>query len=446
MLRAFFFCSLFCSQLTWFHFNSKRYFECGELCGVFANPSRLAAPQARPARPASVASSIRSGRMTPSMSGRETPYSMSGRRTPAFIEEEGSDSPLTGYNVGRSDVPLGRSTRANVGTQLKAAAAANKVSAGSRASHLATMTAKQLQARQAAESALELSKGVLEGTNQQTPAISAISRSISSATTPRPSRVSVGGSGAMRTPSRAVSTAEIRAKYGRESIGGFSTPKAPTALARSGRTSAAGGRLNPSQSNDMMPPPPSPNKGRVVSGGKSEELIQAERTNAELLIRFKELEEEIDTGLLAANGAPTREQMERQKKETDQRIKELSIASEFASKEASQLRIQLEHTQAKLEANGQTESSLQVQLQELGAAKETLENTLAKAKRDLEIQKERADTEYEKSMELKRKEISKGEETINKQEQQIQHLQMRLRDMETTGNVSSVGWSVEDLN
>src|SRR6478609_6430559 len=103
--------------------------------------------------------------MTPSMSGRETPYSMSGRRTPAFIDEEGSDSPLTGYNNARSDgVPLGRSTRANVGAQLKAAAAASKVTAGSRASQLATMTAKQLQARQAAESALELSKSVLEGT------------------------------------------------------------------------------------------------------------------------------------------------------------------------------------------------------------------------------------------------------------------------------------------
>jgi hypothetical protein len=377
------------------------------------------------------------------MSGRETPYSMSGRRTPAFIDEEGSDSPLTGYNNARSDgVPLGRSTRANVGAQLKAAAAASKVTAGSRASQLATMTAKQLQARQAAESALELSKSVLEGTTQLPPSV--VSRtSLSAATTPRPSRVSLGGPDAMRTPSRALSTAELKAKYGRESVGGFNTPKPPPpSVARSGRTSAAAGRLVASQSNDMMmPPPPSPNKGRVVSGGKSEELILAERTNAELLIRVKELEEERDAGLMAAIGTPTREQLDKQKKETDQRIKELSIASEFASKEASQLRIQLEQTQSKIEAGDQTAASLQAKLQELGATKEALETSLAKAKRDLDIQKERADTEYEKSMELKRKDISKGEEIILKQEQQIQHLQMRLRDMETTGNVSVLGRS-----
>ncbi len=406
--------------------------------------SKLAAPTTRPARPSSVASSVRSGRMTPSVSGRETPYSISGRRTPALIEEEANDSPLTGYtHAGRPNEVLGRSTKANVvGQQLQAAAAsksaADKITAGSRASHLMGMTAKQLQSRQAAEAALVHTKDFADGgAIASAPAMSNLSRSTLATTTPRPSRISLGGAGAAaRTPSRLTSTAGLTAKYGRESLGGFATPKAPSLATRSGRTSAAGTR----SAQEMMPPPPSPSK-RIPSGGNgnSDELVQSERRCAELLIRVKELEEQQSLAESAKETANTSDinkaQVDKERKEAEQRIRELTLASEFASKDASGWRVKVEQLTEALEAKKGLEISSASAIEALEKEKAALEHALSKAKQDLTIQKERADTEYEKGMELKRKEVKAGEDRILKQEQQIEHERTRYKDLEQTTSV-----------
>lgn len=160
-----------------FHVFRKRYFACPPLCGVFVATTKLSpATTGITSRPASVAS-IRSGRMTPSISGRVTPSSAAprvngrvgqktpststGRVTPSFTGGRITPSfgrPTLGAPVAPAPprktpnvTPSVTRTRSSTSylhkTPMKQTTKENNITPGSRASKYVGVTAKQLNNR-----------------------------------------------------------------------------------------------------------------------------------------------------------------------------------------------------------------------------------------------------------------------------------------------------------
>ncbi|KAF8993711.1 hypothetical protein BDQ17DRAFT_1312094 [Cyathus striatus] len=135
--------------------NGKQYFICPEKCGVFVATTKLSAPTVglgAISRPSSVASSR--GRMTPSITGRVTPSfsssasrtSFNGRTTPA----SGRITPSTSTGRITPAVTPANSRIRGVSKPMSTTTSPslpNNVTAGSRASKYASMTAKQLSSR-----------------------------------------------------------------------------------------------------------------------------------------------------------------------------------------------------------------------------------------------------------------------------------------------------------
>lgn len=160
------------------------------------------------------------------------------------------------------------------------------------------------------------------------------------------------------------------------------------------------GRASVTPSIEMMPPPPSPGKYGRVTPAPDSRLEEMKMINSELLDKIQALE-----GSTAGASA--------EKKETDQRMKELKIASEFASKEASQAKIKIQSLEEELQAMQQ---QLEAQSLKDGSKDEAIkaaEAGAAKLKREIEIERERAAEELERSMANKRQELKKAEEKIN---------------------------------
>lgn len=342
--------------------DGKRYFDCKPLCGVFVQNSKLSPPEARPS---SVASSVRSSLA----SGRMTPYSLrsgaSGRETP-LISEDGDAAQAKSP----AKTPLGRTTRANVMQPPPVPAQGGKITAGSRAAALMNTSAKQL----AAQKALRATDGHL-GESPNTP--SALSRSTTTPRAPRYSGIGLGAS--TTTPSR---TPSVSRRLGRASLAG-------------GRASVAG-RATPSV--ELMPPPASPGKFNRTTSGADTRLEEMKKINAELLDRIADME---------GSGRPGPD------KETEQRMRELQIASEFASKEASAAKIQVDGLEEQIKA-------LQVQLE--ASAEQSLkkdeslrnaEASLAKIKREMDTERRRSEEEMERGMASKRQELRQAEEKIS---------------------------------
>ncbi|TFK44617.1 hypothetical protein BDQ12DRAFT_673277 [Crucibulum laeve] len=144
--------------------NGKQYFSCPDNCGVFVATTKLSPPTVGPgaiSRPSSVASS-RGGRITPALSGRITPSftsstsrqsasfsngrvtpSISGRITPSF--SSGRVTPGMTPSANSRMRTLSKSTT----TKPSPTTLTDKITAGSRASKYMSMTAKQLNSRDA---------------------------------------------------------------------------------------------------------------------------------------------------------------------------------------------------------------------------------------------------------------------------------------------------------
>lgn len=392
--------------------GSQQYFSCAPNCGVFAFVDKLSRVQARAP---SVASSVRSqstaGRATPALpSGRATPaYSVasgaSGRETP-FITED--SEPESDQHDGSMPPPLARSTRVNqlsrppadnamTPKRLKAgvvnsqADLQGRLTEGSRASRLAGMKANELTgSRLAAQRAMDVTADSINGA------------------TPRPMRQSIGGPGAApSTPSRAVSMSAARMKS-RQSIGGAaSTPK--PAL-KNGRMSVTGRQ---SVAHDSMPPPPSPGKyGALGRSNTSTEVAEANQRaeqqreiNVELLNKIDKLQAD----LAAAQAEPKAGDWVKVKKEQEQRINDLTVAQEFTSREASAAVIKAEELEAQA---SNTQKLLEAALSDVEQIKNklaTAETAAERAKRELQVQKERSEEEYELGMKTKRQEVKEAE-------------------------------------
>ena len=240
--------------------------------------------------------------------------------------DQSEDSPLDNRPIKN---PLGNSTMNN-------AVMDGQITAGSRASKYIGMTAKQL------DNARSGSKGLMTST-----------------TTPKASRVSMGGT----TPARS----------GRQSLGGsFATPK------------ARGPR--PSTAMDVMPPPPSPGKIHRVMGYQAqieEEIRELKRRNASLEEELRGFSEDKERQRIQA----LQGEVDRVKEEADSLRQQLS-ASQADAADASRLAEELQHARGGVEAEM---SSYERQITEL--------------KKEMQLAAERSAGELEAGMDARRKEV-----------------------------------------
>ncbi|KAJ9116924.1 hypothetical protein QFC22_004582 [Naganishia vaughanmartiniae] len=449
--------------------SGKRYFHCETLGGVFALLNRLSIPLERPVSvmshrsAASISSDVPNARAPSAFSIR------SGRETP-LISEDGEyaldESENRGSNrtiVGRSGGPLTRSTRANIQANTgMSTPTASKYTAGSRASMLMNTNAKQL----AAAKALKATDGAL--TDQQTRAATpstpgaplgrsmlAASTSSGSASTPKAmmrARQSLSG---IATPSRTVSmSARMQKKGPRESLGastagGFSTPKAASTL-RNGRMSAISGRSSvASNAHDMMPPPPSPSKygalGRSTmtnvastaavkeAEAQVESLKQTNRVLVDKINAFEaenaELQSRLNGGQGSPDGAEKRVELESKLKEALKQVHEYKIASEFQSREVNSGKVKIEQLEQKLRETNDQSATTSEEAQEARMRLAKAEAMIAKLNRDLEVEKQRLEEEFEKGMQAKREEVKHAEDTVKDLQKQLSVVEMVMAEI-----------------
>ncbi|KII92295.1 hypothetical protein PLICRDRAFT_172397 [Plicaturopsis crispa FD-325 SS-3] len=239
--------------------SGKQYFTCPPKCGVFVATSKLSPPTVGPGaiiRPSSVASS-RSGRATPSFSGRVTPSASTsfstGRATPST---NGRVTPSYGRvtpsrSTGRVATSITPSARARTGNSAKPAplggASAHqdkRFTAGSRASKYLGLTAKELDSRDVdSHHALHSPP---TSPSHGSMALSSPTRLVSPFSTPKP-----GPSG--RMSNIGVGTPSSTPSKGRPA---YNTPRAriPSAIAMPPPASPAGARsvsLNERPSRDL---------------------------------------------------------------------------------------------------------------------------------------------------------------------------------------------------
>lgn len=151
--------------------------------------------------------------------------------------------------------------------------------------------------------------------------------------------------------------------------------------------------------------------------------------NFELLNRIEEAEAEL-IELRGSNRSDNHaNSWEADKKELEQRIKDLVLASEFASREASETRIKSEETESSL---AEVERRLETSLKDLEESKSralTAEGLADKLKKDLELQKERAEEEYEVGMKTKREQLKAAEKQVEEVQKRLDTEQEMKQEM-----------------
>jgi hypothetical protein len=296
-----------------------------------------------------------------------------------------------------------------------------RLTEGSRASRLAGMRANQLTGnRLAAQKAMDATADSVNGA------------------TPRPLRQSIGGPGlsAPSTPSRAVSMSAARMKS-RQSIGGASSTPKPAL--KSGRMSVSGRQ---SVVHDSMPPPPSPSKyGALSRTNTSTEVVEANQRaeqqqmiNVELLNKIDELQKEV----AAAQAEPKGGDWIKIKKEQEQRINDLTVAQEFTSREASAAAIKAEELESQV---SDTQRRLDASLEDLERLKSklaTAETSAERSKKELQVQKERSEEEYELGMKTKRQEVKEAEAHAEEIQKRLDNELLMKQEMIETAQVSHV--------
>lgn len=401
---------------------------------------------------------------------------MNGRATPAFSIQSGRDTPFISENdedgedrnggssrtvVGKSAGPLTRSTRANMPASSSGAAPQTPVfKVGGRASALSKTNAKQL----AAQKALAATDGSLadlpaRAATPTTPgnslgrsllAASTSNSSTGSATTPKPmmkARQSLSGTA---TPSRTVSmSAQVLKSRARESIGGaggagFATPKAGMSL-RNGRMSSASGRASvSSNSYEAMPPPPSPSKagilGRSTAGPQATAaaLRDAETraeslkaTNQLLLDKIAAFEAENNELKQCLGGEESSASfvdkqlaLESQLKEAQRQVQEHKLASDFQVRELNSGKVKIEKLEQQLREFEDNATTTNQEMQETQSRLAKAEGMVTKLTRDLEVEKQRLEEEFEKGMQAKREEVRNAEEAVRELKKQLSVVEM----------------------
>jgi hypothetical protein len=405
---------------------------------------------------------------TSSINGRVTPaFSIqSGRDTPFISEndEEGDDrnASSTRTIVGNSAGPLTRSTRANVPTSsARAPPTTPNYRIGGRASALSKTNAKQL----AAQKALAATDGSLAdlparaATPPTTPGnmlgrsmlgASTSNSSNGSATTPKPvmkSRQSLSG---IATPSRVVSmSAQVLKSRARESVGGaggagFATPKAGASL-RNGRMSSASGRASVTNNPyEAMPPPPSPSKfgalSRSVAGpqataaalkdaqARADSLKEMNELLLDKIAAFEaeniELKQCLNGEESAASLVDKQLALEDELKKAQTEASGQKLASDFQIREINSGKVKIEQLEQRLRESEDTAASATQQMQDTQSRLAKAEGMVAKLTRDLEVEKQRLEEEFDKGMQAKREEVRSAEEAVRELKKQLSVVEM----------------------
>jgi hypothetical protein len=297
-----------------------------------------------------------------------------------------------------------------------------KLTEGSRASRLAGMKANQLaDSRAAAQRAIDATTDSLNGA------------------TPRAPRQSLSSSVAPSTPSRAVSMSAARMR-GRPSLGGSAATPKP--MLKSGRMSVTGRQSvsgRQSVAYEAMPTLTSPVKnGAINRSTGSTDLVEAraraeqqQMINVELLNKIEELQQQLADAKSGSKG-----DADKTKKELEQRIKDLTIASDFTSREASSTRIRLEALEAERD---EVKRQLEATLGDYQGAQSKLvnaETSVEKLKREMQMQKERSEEEYELSMKTKRQEVKQAETQAEEAQRRLDNELLMKQEMIETAQVS----------
>lgn len=217
-------------------------------------------------------------------------------------------------------------TLLGISTSSNAAVAQSKITAGSRASKYVGMTAKQLQLEQTRAG---------PGPN--------VSRLGMSTTTPRPSRVSLGGASA--TPARGP----------RQSLGNSLVTPRP----RGPRASAA---------NEMMPPPPSPsNINKIVHAQAErleEEIRELKRQNADLEAELAALSASAaESGRDGADGADELLAVRQEAEDLKRQLAASNADAADATRLAEELEAQFAATREEAETHQREVSELRKEVQ-----------------------------------------------------------------------------------
>ncbi|KAJ7218148.1 hypothetical protein GGX14DRAFT_440092 [Mycena pura] len=367
--------------------NGVQYFSCPPNCGVFVATTKLSPPTVGAGavhRPSSVASS-RGGRTTPSISGRNTPssfsFSTSSRITPSASASTSRITPSNGGRVtpshaGRAipgTTPAARArTRVLVKTpSASPASLSDKLTAGSRASKYASMTAKQLSSRDAASTTFR------RGLEPSSPGRSLPSPSPTTRTAPSPTR----------PPASPLSTPKP-ILGGRVSTGSSVRPSIGTPRARI--TSAA-----------AMPPPASPvappisiNEGSALTLVRASPRPESASSNRST---FHEERDQFQSRIEALEYENTRLPSASVPPDVDQdmlaHVNVLRSDHEDALSRISQLEVQLKVAEQALEERA-------LQIQELESARAQALATLNEEKVQEDIRVKELQQRLEESMSL----------------------------------------------
>ncbi|KAF7315292.1 hypothetical protein MIND_00043700 [Mycena indigotica] len=374
--------------------NGKQYFSCPANCGVFVATAKLSPATAGPGaiiRPSSVASS-RGGRTTPSVSGRTTPSSFSFSTTSRIpsggrITPSGRTTPGIATPAARAR-PKGLTKTPNV----VATPLTGKLTAGSRASKYASMTAQQLSTR---DSALE------------PPARTAPSPSLSTRSTSSPTRPPASP---FTTPKPSIG--------GRPSIG-TPRPRIPSAVA--------------------MPPPASPALREPISPRPESASSNRSTTfddRLQLQSRIVSLENELDETKTQAverltqveEGLQTRIavlETQLQEEQTNSNLQAAQLEQHLA--ESTSLELSLKDTISSREASErETAEKLMAKQAEFATLELRLKHT------QMELEEERADlrAQVDELRQAGQETIALYEERLNEAEKEKYELETRLSSLE----------------
>lgn len=173
-----------------------------------------------------------------------------------------------------------------------------------------------------------------------------------------------------------------------------------------------------------------------------ESMKETNRVLVDKLNAFEAQNSELQKRLNGEDGAASsvdeRVELENKLKEAQKQVHEYKIASEFQSREVNNGRIKIEQLEGKLREADKTVTSTSQQVQDTQARLARAEGTIAKLTRDLEVEKQRLEEEFDKGMQAKREEVRNAEDTVKDLRKQLSVVEMVKAEIVNDASVSEI--------
>lgn len=193
-----------------------------------------------------------------------------------------------------------------------------------------------------------------------------------------------------------------------------------------------------------MPPPPSPSKagilGRSTAGPQATAaaLRDAETraeslkaTNQLLLDKIaafeaenKELKQCLGGEESPASFVDKQLALESQLKEAQRQVQEHKLASDFQVRELNSGKVKIEKLEQQLREHEDNATTTNQEMQETLTRLSKAEGMVTKLTRDLEVENQRLEEEFEKGMQAKREEVRNAEEAVRDLKKQLSVVEM----------------------